>query len=56
MQQQAKKSYLAPAVSPLGSVEQITGWFQGGAGEYFGGSKAAKVKTGKGAGPADFGS
>jgi hypothetical protein len=56
MQQQTKKPYLAPAVSPLGSVEEITGWFQGGAGEYFGGAKASKVKCTKGSGPADFGS
>jgi adenylate kinase len=47
---------IAVRVDALGSVEEITGWFQGGAGEYFGGSKAAKVKAGKGAGPADFGS
>jgi hypothetical protein len=56
MQHPTKKPYLAPAASPLGSVEEITGWFSGGAGEYFGGNKAAKVKVDKGAGPADFGS
>jgi len=56
MQYVTKKPYRAPAVSPIGSVEEITGWFSGGAGEYFGGSKAAKVKVGKGSGPADFGS
>lgn len=54
--QQTKKPYVAPAVSPIGSVEQITGWFSGGAGEYFGGSSDSKVKVRKGAGPADFGS
>lgn len=56
MQNLTKKPYLKPAISPLGSVEEITGWFSGGAGEYFGGTKAAKVKAPKGSGPADFGS
>ena len=53
--EQAKKSYNKPALSVLGSVEDITGWVAGSAGEYFGGTKVAKVKS-KGRGPADFGS
>jgi hypothetical protein len=56
MKQQAKKSYKKPALSALGSIEDVTGWVGGGAGEFFGGSKAAKVGVKKGGGPADFGS
>jgi hypothetical protein len=55
-QQQAKKSYKKPALSVLGSIEAVTGWVAGSAGEYFGGSKSAKVSVKKGGGPADFGS
>jgi hypothetical protein len=55
MREQAKKSYKKPTVSVLGSIEDVTGWVAGSAGEYFGGSKAMKVKL-KGGGPGDFGS
>jgi hypothetical protein len=58
MQQQAKKSYKKPALSALGSVEAVTGWIGGGAGEFFGGGhsgRGCKVPS-KGKGPADFGS
>ena len=56
MQKNTKKSYQKSTVSVLGSVEEITGWVAGAAGEYFGGNKVAKVKVKKGGGPADFGS
>lgn len=56
MQQEAKKSYKKPALSVLGSIEDLTGWAGGGAGEFFGGSKSCRVSMKKGRGPADFGS
>jgi hypothetical protein len=56
MQKKAKKSYQKPTLSALGSIEDITGWVAGAAGEYFGGNKTAKVGMKKGGGPADFGS
>ncbi len=55
MQVEMKKSYSKPALTVLGSIQDVTGWFAGSTGEYFGGQKQAKVKS-KGAGPADFGS
>jgi len=55
-----KREYRAPQVHTLGSIEEVTGWVGGGAGEFFGGSAAARggaKKLGsKGSGPADFGS
>jgi hypothetical protein len=54
---QTKKSYLKPTLTTLGSVEEVTGWFQGGAGEFFGGNSAKVAKNkNRGGGPADFGS
>lgn len=54
-----KREYKAPQVQALGSVEEVTGWVGGGAGEFFGGNQASRggKKLGsKGSGPADFGS
>lgn len=54
-----KREYKAPQVQALGSVEEVTGWVGGGAGEFFGGNQAgrgAKKLGSKGTGPADFGS
>jgi len=55
-----KREYQAPRVHALGSVEEVTGWVGGGAGEFFGGAAAkgggAKKLGSKGNGPADFGS
>lgn len=54
-----KREYKAPQVKALGSVEEVTGWVGGGAGEFFGGNQSARgaKKLGsKGGGPADFGS
>jgi hypothetical protein len=56
MQQKAKKSYQKPALSVLGSIEDVTGWTSGGAGEFFGGGKSGRLCAKKGNGPADFGS
>ena len=53
-----KREYMAPRVKALGSVEEVTGWVGGGAGEFFGGnqSRGGKKLGSKGGGPADFGS
>jgi hypothetical protein len=56
MQQKAKKSYQKPALSVLGSIEDVTGWMGGGSSEFFGGGQSGRVCAKKGAGPADFGS
>jgi hypothetical protein len=56
--QSSKRQYKKPEAQALGSIEQITGWVGGGAGEFFGGGesgRACKVPS-KGKGPADFGS
>lgn len=54
-----RREYKAPQVQALGSVEEVTGWIGGGAGEFFGGNQASRSgkKLGSnGSGPADFGS
>jgi len=56
--QASKRQYKKPEVQALGSIEDITGWVGGGAGEFFGGGHCghgAKLVA-KGKGPADFGS
>lgn len=55
--QSSKRQYKKPEAQVLGSIEQVTGWVGGGAGEFFGGghNSACKVPA-KGKGPADFGS
>ena len=59
MQQTSKKKYQKPGVVSLGSIEDVTGWSAGGAGEFMGGvPKGLRGFHGgsRGKGPADMGS
>jgi len=52
-----KKRYEAPQLSLLGAIETLTAWTGHGAGEFFGGTKFARIEGSKpGQGPCDLGS